>query len=126
MKKTLTGIIALLFIGVFTANAQSSKEKPPPPPPVKADVIEKVQPPPPPPLITVKGKIADEFYKRNPSVAGMSRQGDILIMKKKDGTEEKYDMSKKEEEKIFTDKYGDAPIPPPPPPPAPPRPKKMS
>ena len=69
------------------------------------------------PVITVNGKLADDFYKRNPSVSDISRQGNIITLKRNDGTTEKYDMNKKEEHKSFTEKYGVSPIPPPPPPP---------
>lgn len=141
MKKTLTGLIALLFIGVGAATAQSEKEiKPPlpPPPPPKIIIDEKIKVKEPPiitkegekidekikvkepPVITVKGKMADEFYKRNPSITEISRQGNIITLKMKDGSEEKYDMRKEEENKNFTEKYGVSPIPPPPPP-APPK-----
>jgi hypothetical protein len=78
------------------------------------------------PVITITGKRADEFYKRNPSVAGISRQGNIVTIKRKDGTSEKYDMSKKEDDKSFTEKYGVSPIPPPPPPPIVVKEKKLS
>ena len=67
--------------------------------------------------VTVKGKGADDFYKRKPTVSGISRQGSVITIKKKDGTTEKYDMNKKEEDKGFKEKYGVSPIPPPPPPP---------
>ena len=70
-----------------------------------------------PPIITVEGKRADEFYNRNPSVAEISRQGNIIMLKMKDGSTEKYDMSNREEDKSFTEKYGVSPIPPPAPPP---------
>ena len=121
MKKILA-IAAPLVLIIASVNAQ---EEPPPPPPkaitiidekVKYKIVEdKVVKE--PPVITVKGKIADDFYKRNPTVAEISRQGNIITLKKKDGTEEKYDLSKKEEEENFNDKYGASPIPPPPPPP---------
>jgi hypothetical protein len=113
MKKTLTGLVAFLLIGIAT-KAQSEKEIKTPPPPPKIMVDEKVKEP---PVITVKGKMADEFYKRNPSVVGISRQRNIITLKKQDGAIEKYDMAKKEEDKSFTEKYGVSPIPPPPPPP---------
>jgi len=99
---------------------------PPPPPPKPKDEVVKFTPPKivkdeevqvkEPPVVTVKGKMADDFYKRNPSVAGISSQGNIITLKMKDGTKEKYDMNKKEEDKSFTEKYGVSPIPPPPPP----------
>lgn len=99
------------------------KEPPPAPPkpmgetakpsPPKIIVDEKVEVKE-PPVITVKGELADEFYKRNPSVTGISRQGNIVTLKKKGGKTEKYNMSKKEENKSFTEKYGTSPIPPPP------------
>ena len=97
---------------------------PPPPPPKSKDEVVKFTPPKivkdeevqvkEPPVVTVKGKMADDFYTRNPSVAGISRQGNILTLKMKDGTKEKYDMNKNEEDKSFTEKYGVSPIPPPP------------
>ena len=141
MKKIL-GIAASLILVIVSANAQSEKKEPPPPPPKPKDEIVKFTPPkivkdeevqvktPPPlppkiiidekvqvkepPVVTVKGKMADEFYTRNPSVTEISRQGNIITLKLKDGTKEKYDMNKKEEDKSFTEKYGASPIPPPP------------
>lgn len=111
------GIAASLILVIASANAQTQKKEPPPPPPPKSTTIIdekcKVEGP---PVITVKGKMADEFYKRNPSVSEIARQGSIITLKKKDGTEEKYNTSKKEEDKSFTDQYGVSPIPPPPPP----------
>ena len=138
MKKILTGMVALLIISAAYAQSEKQIKPPPPPPPPQIEKKELPPPPPPPiiniidekikepPVITVKGKMADGFYNRNPSIVEISRQGNIITLKMKDGTEEKYDMSKKEENKNFTDKYGDSPIPPPPPPPAPPKPKKIS
>jgi len=117
MKKILVPLV-LLVMGT-TSNAQSDKKEPPPPPPkpkeeVKYKIVkdEKVIVP---PVIIVSGK--NEFYTRNPTVSEISRQGNIITLKMKDGTTEKYDMSKKDEEKSFTEKYGTSPIPPPPPPP---------
>ena len=150
MKK-IFGLAASLILVIVSANTQSEKKEPPPPPPKPKDEIVKftppkivkdeevqvkIPPPPPPPpkviidekvqvkepVITIKGKLADDFYNRNPSVAEISRRGNIITLKKKDGSKEKYDMSKKEEDKNFTEKYGVSPIPPPPPPP----PKKVS
>jgi len=125
MKK-IFGLAASLILVIVSANAQSEKKEPPPPPPKPKDEIVKFTPPKivkdeevqvkEPPVVTVKGKMADDFYKRNPSVAGISSQGNIITLKMKDGTKEKYDMNKKEEDKSFTEKYGFSPIPPPPPP----------
>jgi len=86
-----------------------------PPKIVKDEEVQVKNPPPPPPKIIIE--MADEFYTRNPSVAEISRQGNIITLKMKDGTKEKYEMNKKEEDKSFTEKYGASPIPPPPPPP---------
>ena len=97
----------------MTSNAQSTKKEPPPPPPPPKDEVVKSEPQ----KIKVSGPLDDDFYKRNPSVSNFSRQGNIISLKKKDGTTEKYDMSKKEEDKSFTEKYGVSPIPSPPPPP---------
>jgi hypothetical protein len=125
MKKILA-VAASLILVVVSANSQSEKKEPPPPPPPKR-IVEKVKFSPPkivkdkeiqmkePPVITVKGKFADDFYKRNPSVSDISRKGNIIALKMKDGTTEKYNMNKKEEDKTFTEKYGVSPIPPPPP-----------
>ena len=41
------------------------------------------------PVITVNGKLADDFYKRNPCVSDISRQGNIITLKMNDGTTEK-------------------------------------
>ena len=141
MKK-IFALAASLILVVVSANSQSEKKEPPPPPPkpkeeVKYKVVEEkvkntspivieekvnASKPSEPPVVTVKGKGADDFYKRNQTVAGISRQGNVITIKKKDGTTEKYDMDKKEEGKSFTEKYGVSPFPPPPPPP----PKKVS
>lgn len=130
MKKIFT-LAALLILVVVSANSQSEKKEPPPPPPPKPKKeVVKFEPPKivvdeevntakpkEPPVVTVKGKVADDFYERNPSVSDISRQGNIISLKKKDGKIENYDMSKKEEDKSFTEKYGVSPIPSPPPPP---------
>ena len=135
MKK-IFALAASLILVVVSANSQSEKKEPPPPPPkpkeeVKYKVVEEkvkntspivieekvnASKPSEPPVVNIKGKGADDFYKRNPTVAGISRQGSVITIKKKDGTTEKYDMNKKEEDKSFTEKYGVSPIPPPPPP----------
>lgn len=118
MKRILLPLVVVI-IGK-TVVAQSEKKEPPPPPPkpkqeinyvVKGDNLKQ------PPVIKVSGAMAEGFYKRNPSVADISRKGNIITVKKKDGTTEEYDMSKKEEAESFTEKYGVSPIPPPPPPP---------
>jgi hypothetical protein len=137
MKK-LFAVGASLILVVVSANSQSEKKVPPPPPPkpkeevkykiVKDENVKNTLPiiieekinasnPLEPPVITVKGKRADDFYKRNPTVSGISRKGSVISIKKKDGTTEKYDMNNKEEDKNFIEKYGISPIPPPPPPP---------
>jgi hypothetical protein len=131
MKKILTGLIALLFIGISASIAQSEKETKPPPPPA----------PPALPTISIADKQANEFYKLNPTVTEISRQGNWITLKMKDGSSEKYDMSNKDDKKNFADKYGESPLPdpppppkkvdeikmvPPPPPPAPPKPKKIN
>ena len=137
MKK-IFALAASLILIVVSAHSQSEKKEPPPPPPppkiVKEEKVKNTSPtvidekvnaskPSEPPVVTVKGKRADDFYKRNPTVSGISRKGNVITIKKKDGTMEKYDMNKKEEDKSFKEKYGVPPIPPPPPPPPP---KKVS
>jgi hypothetical protein len=145
VMKKIFSLAASLILVIVSANAQSEKKEPPPPPPkpkdeivkftppriVKDEEVKVKTPPPPPPkiiidekvqvkeppVITIKGEMADDFYKRNPSVAEISRHGNIIMLKRKDGSKEKYDMRKKEEDKGFTEKYGVSPIPPPPPPP---------
>lgn len=125
IMKQLFSLAASLVLVIMSASAQSEKKQPPPPPPelimdekvkvkkIDGEIVNE------PPVITIRGEKADQFYKRNPSVAGISRQENVITVKKKNGTVEKYDMSKKEDDKSFTDKYGVSPIPPPPPPPKP-------
>ena len=103
--------LVLLVVGI-TSNAQSAKKEPPPPPPQPKNEVVKSEPS----KIKVSEQLDDDFYKRNPSVSNFSRQGNNITLKKKDGTIEKFDMSKKEEDKSFTEKYGVSPIPSPPPP----------
>lgn len=121
MKKILLPLV-LLIVGK-AANAQSENKQPPPPPPPNKEVV-KFNPPvivkdkdiQEQPVVTVSGKMADEFYKKNASVSEILRQGNIITIKKKDGKTEKYDLSSKEGSRIFGEKYGESPIPPPPPP----------
>ena len=127
MKKIFIPLV-LVVIGA-SSQAQSLKKPPPPPPPKPKNEVVKFLPPKividekvdvsknEPPVITVKGKVVDEFYTRNPSVSHISRQGNVITLKKKDNSVEEYDMSKKEEDKNFNETYGVSPIPPPPPPP---------
>jgi len=125
MKKILIPLV-LLVVGI-TSNAQSAKKDPPPPPPIPMGETVKFDPPKvikneevnvnkpkEPPMIKVSGQVADDFYKRNPMVSDISSKGNIISIKKKDGTIEKYDMNKKEEDKNFKETYGVSPIPPPP------------
>ena len=114
MKKKLTLLVMLFVIGTVAGNAQTEKKEPPPPPPPKVDITKFT-----PPVITMESKNMDEFYKRNPSVTEVSRQGDKMILKLKDSRKEEYNLDKKEENKTFTEKYGKPPIPAPPPPPLP-------
>ena len=112
---------------VKVINEKAHVKKPPPPPSKPKNEIIKFTPPKivrdeevqikEAPVVTIKGKMADAFYKRNATVGEISGQGNVITLKMKDGTIEKYDMSIKEEDKSFTEKYGVSPIPPPPPPP---------
>lgn len=121
MRKTYGILVVSFIIATITTNAQT---EPPPPPPPKPEEVVTLKPPVivkegelSPPVITVRGKMADEFYQRNPTVSEISRRANIIKITKKDGTIEKYDMSKEEGDKDFTEKYGRSPIPDPPPPP---------
>lgn len=120
MRKTYGILVVSFIIATITTNAQT---EPPPPPPPKPGEVVTFKPPvivkegevESPPVITIRGKMADEFYQRNPTVSAISRRANIITITKKDGTIEKYDMSKEEGDKDFTEKYGRSPIPPPPP-----------
>ncbi len=121
MRKTYGILVVSFIIATITTNAQT---EPPPPPPPKPEEVVTFKPPVivkegelRPPVITVRGKMADEFYQRNPTVSEISRRANIITITKRDGTIEKYDMSKEEGDKDFTEKYGRSPIPAPPPPP---------
>ena len=120
MKKILAMAASLVLV-VIAANGQTEKKEPPPPPPKPKEQVKykivKDEEPKKPPAIKVTGKMADEFYAKNTSVSDISRQGNVITLKMKDGATENYDMSKKDEDKNFTEKYGVSPIPPPPPPP---------
>ena len=122
MKKIFATAASLVLV-VIAANGQTEKKEPPPPPAKPKEEVKykivKDEEPKKPPAIKVTGKMADEFHAKNPSVSDISRQGNVITLKKKDGTKEQYHMSKKEDDKSFTDKYGTSPIPPPPPPPKP-------
>lgn len=65
-------------------------------------------------------KELDKFYKRNPNVQAIMWRKDQVIIKKKNGSVETYDMSDEEDMNTFEDKYGEMPTPPP----APPKPPK--
>src|SRR5262245_39109701 len=116
MKRSLLLLTCLVGITITTQAQKDEPLPPPPPPPPKVEIVKYNTP-----VIEVTGAKADAFYKRNPAVSSISRQGNVITLKMKDKTTEKYNMSKKEEEKNFTDKYGESPIPNPPPPP--PKPK---
>ena len=109
MKKTI--LLLACLGGIVIAKAQKEPGSPAHTPKVE-DVKRFV-----PPVITATGKEGEEFYKRNPSIDKISRQGDILTLNMKDKKIEMYDLRNKEQEKKFTDKYGAVPIP------APPKPK---
>ena len=108
MKKSLILLVSLIVIGALSGNSQTPKKEAPSPPSLKVD-MKKVAPP----IVTAEGEMADDFYKRNPSVIEVLKQGNVVILRKKDGTTEKYDLSKKDENYVFTEKYGASPIPPP-------------
>src|SRR6187200_2467539 len=102
MKK-IFAVGASLILVIVSANSQSEKKEPPPPPPkpkeeIKYQVVEekvkntsptiideKIKPgePAETPVVTVKGKGVDDFYKRNPTVSGISRQGSVITIKRR-------------------------------------------
>jgi len=109
MRK-LFGFLPVFIIGIFLSkNGWSQKLPPPPPPRVNLKHFT-------PPTITVKGKEANVFYQRNPTVESISRQGNTITLLLKSGKKEEYNMDKENERKDFANKYGNSPIPPPPPP----------
>lgn len=95
-------------------------KEPPPPPQEPKDEIAKSTPPKivvdekvqvkEPPVITAKDNVAVEFYKQTPSVTDVQRQGNITTLKKQDGTNEKYYVNKKREDKSYSEKYRVSPI----------------
>ena len=110
MKNLFLALVCLFVSAMLLAQ---TKEVPPPPPP-KVNLTKFK-----PPIMTAKGEKADDFYKRNPSVKEIFRQGNVLFLNMKDGTKQEYHVLNKDEMKSFTDKYGESPItlPAPPPPP---------
>jgi hypothetical protein len=107
MKK-IVAVSASLLLVVVSANSQSEKKEPPPPP--KPETV-KFDPP-----RLIDKELLHDFYRRNPSVAQITSERHVTTLKMKDGTTERYDMRKKEDDENFTKKYGVSPIPPPPPP----------
>jgi len=101
MKKILAILIGLFVLAGLKAQQKPTQSSPPP------KVVEE-------PVITVTGNEADNFYKRNPAVESISRQGNIITLKMKDNTIQKYDFNNKKEEQDFKTKYGKSPIPTPP------------
>lgn len=120
MKKRLPALLVIVFA---TSAAVSAQEKPPPPPPpAPPPQVEIVKFTPP---IIVKDKEMKTFYKRNPAVAGIDfTDGQQVIVRKKNGTKENYDLNDATQKQDFIKKYGALPEPPPPPP-APPKPKMI-
>jgi hypothetical protein len=120
-------VLPVVIIGIFLSKNGWAQKPPPPPPPPKVSLNKFT-----PPVIAAKDKETDAFYKRNPSVANIFRQGNKMTLTLKNGRKEEYDLGKKNEKKNFTDKYGSLPIPPPPtprpplPPPPPPKPTEKS
>ncbi len=113
MKKIVLLPAILVCIAIGSA-AQSTKKIPPPPPP-EPPVIEVVKFA--PPVVVPKVKTTDHFLKRNKTVAGYNfRSPKLIILTLRNKTVEKYDLADEKQNKTFTDKYGEAPVPPPPPP----------
>jgi hypothetical protein len=103
----------ILFVLVCAGTGLcTSAQKPPPPPPAPPKVVGTI---PPPPVVTVQDKQIHEFYKRNPSVTNISRQGTVVTITLKEKTKEKYDLARPSEASGFENKYGECPVPPPPP-----------
>ena len=114
MKKILSTLTLLFFLGIITSNAQSEKLKPPPPPPPAPPKIELTKFVPP-------AKELKEFYKQNPDVEKLYwKSGQHIVVVHKDKKEFTYDMKNKQQKDAFKEKYGDeiikTPLPPPPPP----------
>jgi len=111
--KRLTYHFPAFVIAIMSAVTVYSQKEPPPPPP-----------PPKPPKVAMKEAgptvTIDEFYKSNPSVSRVYPLKEKKIMiERKDGTREKYNLSDQIEKENFLNKYGALPLVPPPPPPPP-------
>ena len=132
MKKILSLPGLLLIIGASITNAQTEKTipSPPPPKPPKVDTTKFK-----PPVLTEAGKSNNEFMKRNPTVANVWEEENIIVVKLRSGKKEKYKFTNQTEKKSFVDKYGEPPLHPPkvvnvkvskPAPPPPPKPAIIS
>lgn len=110
--------LPLLFVacGIY-AQAQKNQSVPPPPPPAPPKV-EKVKFAPP----RIIAKDEEAFLAKNKNVSQLSwKDGHMVTVHLKNKSQEKYDLNNSEQKKMFTDKYGESPVPPPPPPPMPPK-----
>jgi hypothetical protein len=119
-NKTLCLAGLAITIIHFAGYGQTPPPPPPQAPPPQVEITK----------ITTPSKVkqqkeTDQFYKRNPSVKQISREGNITTVTTKDGRQETYNFDNEEEVKAFTTKYGTPPFPPPPPPPMPPPPPKQ-
>lgn len=110
--------LPLLFVACsIYAQAQKNQAAPPPPPVPPKVEIKKF----PPPVIKDEKTLKNDkaFYNRNKNVSHLSwKEGHMVTVYLKDKSQEKYDLNNREQKKMFTDKYGESPVPPPPPPPA--------
>jgi hypothetical protein len=139
MKKVF--LTSLMFNLVFFASAQEGKPPKPvaPAEPVVEKAIEVIPPglpllsPAPPPPVprmppAIKELLRDEhsmFLKRNPGVSSVYWDNDSVIIRRKSGKEERYNLADENSMKAATEKYGDIPEAPPPPPPPHPMPPIM-
>ena len=118
MKLFTKAALAICLVASLSVNAQSKKVKPAAPakpalPAHSPTSAEAARP-------SIEQRVA-EFRKRNPDVKGFTwEKGMVLVIEKQDGSKEKYEMDKFNDEQAARGKYGRVPVlPAPPPPPAP-------
>jgi hypothetical protein len=114
MKRLTYYLLAFAITVLRTVTVYSQKEPLPPPPPPKPPKVAMKEAG---PTVTI-----DQFYKTNPPVSRVYPLEEKKIMiERKDGTREKYNLNDQIERKNLLNKYGALPLVPPPPPPPPPK-----
>ena len=108
MKLFTKAALAICLVASLSVNAQTKKVKPAIPAKPAAPALPPV--PAEPARPTLQQRVVD-FKKRNPDVKDFSwEKGMILTIEKQDGTKERYEMDRFNDEQVARGKYGMIPV----------------